>query len=230
MKHNLAKIEAKDINEIVYEELKKAIIGGSLSSGSSLVERELASTLGVSRTPVHEALNRLETERLVQRLPNKRVVVARVSRTDLVQLYTIRSGLEELAVSWAMPNLNKEIISKLRLNLKRMAQYREAEDGIRVAELNYEFHNIIVEASQSMYLSMFMKNIQDAARLFRGHAVYLPGRVASIVADHTALVQAMEDRDQAKALLTIRSHVQGALDALLVLIDTNHESNNSVNE
>ena len=221
----LPKLQLKDANQMVYDELKKAIISGLLTSGSPLVERELAAHLGVSRTPVHEAINRLEAEHLVQRLPNKRTVVARISEQDLVQLYTIRTQLEELAISWAMPHLDDEVLEKLRDNLRRMAHYGNAGDAERIAGLNTAFHNIIVETSRSWYLSAFMENIQDAVRLFRGHAVYLPGRVEHILDEHTRLVQALEARDEEAALKHIRAHVWSALEALLAQYRTEKPEN-----
>lgn len=211
----LARVKTQGTSQLVYEELKKAIISGTLSPGSALVERDLAEQMGVSRTPVHEAINRLEAEHLVLRLPNKRVVVAEISLEDLVQLYTIRSNLEVLAVKWAMPRMTPVLLDTMRKNITRMGQYGKADDPERMAQLNFAFHRCILDAGQSWYLAMFMDKIHDAVRLFRVHSVYLPGRVEAIIRDHENILKAFEERDEEAAIRHITAHVEGALKALI---------------
>lgn len=219
----LPKVKTQGTNQLIYEELKKAIINGTLSPGSSLVERDLAELMGVSRTPVHEAVNRLEAEHLVLRLPNKRVVVAEISLEDLVQLYTIRSNLEVLAVKWAMPRMTPAILEAMRKNIDRMAQYGYTDDAERMAQLNSGFHRCILDAGQSWYLTMFMEKIQDSVRLFRAQAIYLPGRVSAIIRDHENILHAFTQRDEETAIRHITAHVEGALQALVDQYHPNSE-------
>lgn len=211
----LPKVHPRNTNQIAYEELKKAIISGVLQPGVALVERDLAEQMGISRTPVHEAINRLESEHLAMRLPNKRVVVAEISLEDLIHLYTIRTDLEVLAVRWSMPRTTSATIDKLKKNLARMVQYGKAEDLERVLETNVQFHRIIMETASSWYLSMFLEKIHDSVRLFRGQSVYLPGRVEAIIRDHENIIRAFQDRDETVAINYITAHLQGALDGLI---------------
>jgi DNA-binding GntR family transcriptional regulator len=211
----LPKIELRSASRIVYEELKKAIITRSLQAGAPLVERDLAELMGVSRTPVHEAINRLESEQLVLRLPNKRAAVAEISLNDLMQLYTIRTALEVLAVRWGMPHMTPEVIAKLKKNLSRMKQYGEADDLERVAQMNAEFHRIIMETAQSRHLTMFLEKIHDSVRLFRIQSVHTPNRVGTIIRDHGEIIRTFENRDVEGAIQHISEHLQSALEALL---------------
>ena len=217
----LSQVKAQGTNQLVYEELKKAIISGALSPGASLVERDLAEQMGVSRTPVHAAINKLESEHLVFRLPNKRVVVAEISLEDLVQLYTIRGNLEALAAKWAMPHMTRATFNAMRNNISRMSQYGRAGDQERVAQLNVAFHRCILDAGSSWYLSMFMDKIYDAVRLFRVHSAYLPGRVEAVIMDHENILQAFENRDEEAAIHHLTSHVKGALHTLIDLYRPN---------
>lgn len=211
----LSRIHTQGTNQLVYDELKKAIIKGALSPGTPLVERDLAERLGVSRTPVHEAINRLEAEHLVIRLPNKRVIVAEVSLEDLRHLYTIRANLEVLAAKWAMPHMTPAILDTMRQNIDRMAQYNETGDTERMAQLNSAFHHCILDAGKSWYLTMFMDKIHDAVRLFRVQSIYHPGRVEIIIRDHKDILRAFEERDEEAAVRHITAHVMGALQVLV---------------
>ena len=211
----LAKIRTQGTSQIAYEELKKAIISGKLTSGVPLVERDLAAQLGVSRTPVHEAINRLEAEHLVHRLPNKRVVVAEISATDLQQLYTIRASLEVLAAKWAIPRITPGVITAMENNLDRMEHYGKTFDHERISQLNVAFHRIILDTSKSWYLSMYMDKIHDATRLFRAQSTYLPGRIEAIIKDHREIVQAFESKDEESAIRCITKHVEDAWHALV---------------
>ena len=211
----LPKILSQSTNQLVYDSLKKAIISGQLAPGSPLVERNLTEQLGVSRTPVNQAINRLEAENLVFRLPNKRVIVAQISLKDLHHLYTLRACLEVQAVKWAIPRITPAVIELMESNIERMAHYGKAQDHERITQINVAFHRIIHEAGDSLYLSMFMDKIQDATRLFRGQSIYYPGRIEAIIKDHQDITRAIERKDEDAAVRHIMDHVNGALHALV---------------
>lgn len=210
----------KSLSERAFEELRSAILEGKIPPGTRLVERTLAESMGISRTPVHDALNSLVAKRLVKKLPNKGFVVARLEKKDIVQLYTLRLHLETLAVQWALPNLTAGILEKLRNNVKRMEACAHHTDMECIIEANVEFHRIILSAADSSILTGFIEQVQSSARLFRIRSVNTPNRIPRVIEEHRNLIAALENRDEAVAAECIRIHLGNALNSILTTLDS----------
>jgi len=210
----------KSLSERAFEELRSAILEGKIPPGTRLVERTLAESMGISRTPVHDALNSLVAKRLVKKLPNKGFVVARLEKKDIVQLYTLRLHLESLAVQWALPNLTAGILEKLRSNVKRMEACAHQTDMECIIEANVEFHRIILSAADSSILTGFIEQVQSNARLFRIRSMNTPNRIPRVIEEHRNLIDALEKRDEAAAGECIRIHLGNALNSILATLDS----------
>ena len=216
--------ERKSLSATVLEKLRAAILEGKIPPDTRLVERSLSEEMGISRTPVHEALNRLVNEKLVKKLPNNGFVVARIEKKDIVQLYTIRLHLETLAVQWALPGLTPQIIDRLKKNVARMERYVLKSDMERATEANAQFHQIILSAAQSHVLVDFVELLQRNVRLFRMHSVSLPGRSAQVVAEHKEIIETLERRDEEQAVASMKAHLNNALNLVLSSPDFREES------
>lgn len=216
--------DRKILSETVMEKLRAVILGGEISPGTRLVARVLAEKMGVSRTPVHEALNGLVAEKLVKRTLNNGFVVASIEKKDIVQLYTIRLHLETLAIQWVLPNLAPKVIDRLKKNVARLEKYVLKADVKGIIETNVQFHQILVSAAQSNILADFVELLQRNARLFRIHSVSLSGRPAQVVAEHKAIVEALEKRDETEAVACMKSHLNNALNSLLFSLSVCEES------
>lgn len=210
----------KSLSERAFEELRSAILEGKIPPGTRLVERTLAESMGISRTPVHDALNSLVAKRLVKKLPNRGFVVARLEKKDIVQLYTLRLHLETLAVQWALPNLTAGILEKLRKNVKRMEACASRTDMECIIEANVEFHRIILSAADSSILTGFIEQVQSSARLFRIRSVNTPNRIPRVIEEHRNLIAALEKGDEAVAAECIRIHLGNALNSILTTLDS----------
>ena len=149
----------------IYHRLKNAILDGVYKPGESLIEMKLAKELGVSRTPIREAIRQLELEGLVSSIPNKGVVVEGVTMQDVEDIYDIRKMIEGLAARWAAEKITDEQLKELKDILDLMEFFTDKENVEKFSELDSKFHEIIFKASNSRpesVLSNFHHFIQRA--------------------------------------------------------------------
>jgi len=210
----------KTLSERAFEELRSAILEGKIPPGTRLIERTLAEDMGISRTPVHDALTGLVKERLVKKLPNKGFIVSRIEKKEIIQLYSLRLHLEILALQWALPNLTSHMLRKLKNNVSRMEQCALKQDIECIVRVNVEFHQMILAAADSQTLTSFIEQVQANARLFRIRSVSSPDRVQMVIEEHRKLISALEKRDEACAVDCIKSHLGNALNAILATFDS----------
>jgi DNA-binding GntR family transcriptional regulator len=210
----------KKLRQLATEELRTAILEGKIAPGTRLVERILAEEMGISRTPVHDALNRLVTENLVKKLPNNGFAVAQVERKDIIELYTIRLRLEPLAVEWAMPNISPFIIKKLKKNIERTEKCLSKSDVACIKEMNIQFHQILLSAAQSHVLASFIEQAQINSRLFRIRSLSAPDRTAQVIVEHKTIVEALEKADVTTAVESMTKHLTNALNWRLLLLES----------
>ncbi|GHS98474.1 GntR family transcriptional regulator [Synergistales bacterium] len=222
----VAKLPAKkSLSVQALEELRLDILEGKIPPGTCLVERTLAESMGISRTPVHDALNVLVVEKLVRKLPNNGFVVAQIEKTDIIQLYTIRLQLEPLAVEWALPNISPTVIGRLKKNTDRMEKCLLESDMTCIRKANVQFHQIILAAAQSHVLTSFIEQIQSNSRLFQIRSLSVPGRTAEVIKEHRTIIAALEKPDVSAAVASMKVHLTNALNWRLLSLDSNLDSN-----
>jgi DNA-binding GntR family transcriptional regulator len=197
--------ERSSIGERIYESLRQWIVEGTLEPGETLKDSELADRLGVSRTPVREALCRLRDEGLVHISASKWTKVAEVSPEDIDRLVAIVSCLEVLALEQAFPGLDQAQLARMRQvnqSLRQALLTGRFEDA---AEANRVFHGIIVEGSRNPELVDIIKRVKSKTRrlgtyYFRSHNI-VP---SSAIEEHEALIAAIADGDleEGKRLLS----------------------------
>ncbi|PYI56206.1 GntR family transcriptional regulator [Paenibacillus flagellatus] len=200
-----ARLSAK---ERALSQIQRWITDGTLQPGEKLVDAELAEALGVSRTPVREALQLLEIQGLVEMHPGKDTRVTTIRKDDILQLYPTLAALHALAAESAAPLIVPAQLEQLReLN----AQFREAiENGqpYQAMEADEHFHNLIVEASDNPYVAAFSSSLQIHIRRFK--YVFLKQPVtanhASVV-EHAAIVDALEKRDAEAAAAMMKQNL-----------------------
>jgi DNA-binding GntR family transcriptional regulator len=225
----ISKLPAKkNLSETALAELRSAILEGKISPGTRLIERTLADGLGISRTPVHEALKVLLAEKLVSKLPNNGFMVAQIEKKDIVQLYEIRLQLEPLAVQWALPHISPSIVKRLKKNVACMEKCLAESDMKRIRKANVQFHQIILAAARSHVLTSFIEQVQANARLFQIRSLSVPGRTAQVIKEHAAIIEALEKSDEAAAVASMKEHLSNALNWRLLslesMLDPDNES------
>ena len=137
------------LRDVVFNTLRKAILRGELKPGERLMEIALANRLGVSRTPVREAIRMLEQEGLVIMIPRKGAQVAQITMKDLNDVLEVRLGLEELAMQFACKRITQEEIGEMKQALEEIERLQEAEDVTALAEADVAFHDIIYKATDN---------------------------------------------------------------------------------
>jgi len=190
----------------VYQTLRAAIVGGGLHAGDSLIEWHVARQFGTSRTPVREALLRLEAEGLAFRVPRRGLVVRQVSEHEILEVYAVRIELEALAAREAANEAMPSDIAHLRWVNQRLAEALGAGDDASVPVLTNEFHQALASAAHNSMLRRFIVQAQDWTRRV-GTTVSLPGRRSAAVREHARLIDAIAARDAELAEQLAREHM-----------------------
>lgn len=203
-----------DINEflplrdVVYRTLRKAILRGEFKPGERLMEIMLANKLGVSRTPVREAMRQLENEGLVIMIPRKGGQVAQITSQELHDVLEVRCSLEMLAAEKACERITPEEVVKLREAAQGFENSIDAEDITAVAEADVAFHDVIYNATGNRRLIQLLNNMREQMYRFRvEHLKNKEGR-QHLAEEHRLILEAVANHDAAKARELIEAHVE----------------------
>ncbi|MGC5615487.1 GntR family transcriptional regulator [Georgenia sp. Z1491] len=196
--------------EAVTDAMREAILDGVLAPSTWLREDELAQSLGVSRTPVREALRRLSDEGLTVKTAHQGTVVAPMTLEDLLALYVVRENLEGLAARLAAVRGNDVLAATLREINDRIRTAHEAGDVPEVRKVNLEFHRVLRDASSNPYLGRFLQQVEHAVRRLNATTLEAPGRVEEVLAEHEGIITAVAAQDAAAAESAAKAHMRRA--------------------
>lgn len=196
------------LRDVVFQTLRQAILKGELEPGERLMEIHLAQKLGVSRTPVREAIRKLELEGLVIMIPRKGAVVADITLSDLEDVLEVRLALEELAVRQACRNYTAEQMKRLKKASGEFRRILYGTDVIAYAEADEEFHAVIYEMTGNRKLVQLLSNLRE--QMYRYRMEYLKDRLShgQLVQEHEEIVRALEARDESRAVEVMVLHVE----------------------
>lgn len=200
----------KPLREVVFQTLREAIITGSLKPGQRLMEVQMAESMGVSRTPVREAIRKLELEGLVMMIPRKGAYVTDVSIRDITDVLEIRAELEGLASSLAAERITQDELEHLELVLYQFNKAIECGDVEKLIEKDVEFHNIIYNASRNQRLVAIVNSLREQVQRFRVMYFNEVQKSPKIVAEHQEILDAIAERNVDKAQSVARKHIQNA--------------------
>ncbi|ADZ70962.1 GntR family transcriptional regulator [Polymorphum gilvum] len=204
----------------VYEALLARMRSGELVPGTRMREDDLARELAVSRTPVREALARLQARGLVESTGGGWTVVE-LSRPQIMELYALRAVLEGAAARFAAENASPGEIAGLKHIaglFSAVMTGNAADDPAGLATLNASFHEAIYEAAHNRYLQRMLADLNDSLALLPDTTFSVAGRSSAAVGEHGAVVAAIEARDADGAEAAARGHIQKALEARLILL------------
>lgn len=198
----------------VFQSIRENILNGVYCENEELRENTIAKELGVSRTPVREALRQLELEGLVKIVPNKGACVTGITQKDVKDIYMIRSLLEGLCARWATEHITEakideleEIILLSEFHLKK----RKEEQPQQVTELDGKFHEILYTASNSRILKHVLSDFHKYVRMARKASVTDPERAEKSIEEHKNILQAIKDRDADKAERLANEHMMNVM-------------------
>jgi len=194
----------------VFAIIEEAVLSGKYKKGESLTESRLAAELGVSRTPIREALTQLENEGLVELVPNKGAVVTGISQKDIQDIYTIRIMIEGLAARWAAENIGEADLRDIEEAIDLEGFYTAKGDIARLMGLDSNFHQVIYRAAKSMPLQHMLHTFHHYIQHARSQSIAAPGRAERALAEHKAILAAIRERDGDKAESLMADHIRNA--------------------
>ena len=197
--------------DAVYRALRHGIVHGDLAPGERLRSDALATELNVSRTPVREALRKLEAEGLVAHA-GSRLVVRAFTEQDLTELFYVREALEGMAARLAAENATPAEIDAIRELLEDMDAVRQRKDVGVFRRLTAEFHQLVCRASHNDRLLQLSQSLLDHVRQFQTSTLYREGRLAEALNEHRKLLTAIEARDGESAERLAREHRRRTLE------------------
>ncbi|MDR1603315.1 MAG: GntR family transcriptional regulator [Gracilibacteraceae bacterium] len=196
----------------VFKAIENAILDGdgAFAPGKNLTEAMLSTELGVSRTPVREALRQLEQEGLVRVETHRGAVVVGISEKDICDIYAIRVQIEALAARWAAQNVTEDELAVMQENIAMQEFYFSRSDCYQLRDLDSNFHTLIYAASRSRPLNFMLGSLHHYTSKARRLALVDFHRAQCALAEHREIYEALAGRDGEKAALSVVRHIEQA--------------------
>lgn len=190
--------------------LRERILRGEYGIGERIKENQVAEELSVSRTPIREALRRLEDQGLVKTVPHRGSFALGFTREDIADIYTVRASVEAIAVGWAAERITDGELRTLQDIFERMEFYTVKQDSRKVSELNQEFHKGIYNATGSRFLAQVLRSYQEYVEQTRKATVYCKENLEAILNEHAAILTALRAHDRGLAVRQIAQHLENS--------------------
>lgn len=200
----------------VYEHIREDILSGRYQQNTELKETAIGAELGVSRTPVREALRQLELEGLVNIIPNRGAFVNMITAKDVQDIYVIRSMLEGLCARWATEHITREQLEDLEETLCLAEYHTQKGNYEKLYELDSLFHEQLYEASNSRILNHVLSDFHDYVKRVRKVTLAFQGRSVKSTEEHRAIFEAVRSRDADQAEELAKLHVKHAIECIRV--------------
>ena len=201
-----------------YDAIRDRILSGTIRSGDRLRETALGAELGLSRTPIREAIRRLEQDGLLEHVPHRGVVVRTLDAQQITELYLIRAVLEGTAARLAAQHASEAEIGALRELLATQPSQADDEGAAEASRRNAVFHRAIRDAAHNRFLLTAMDGVEGSLALLGPTTLGLPGRAATAAGEHAAILEAIAARDAAAAEEAAAHHIEQAHRARLRLL------------
>ena len=195
------------LEKLAYDAIKEAILTFRFKPGESLVENDLARQLSISKTPVRDALSRLEKEDFIIKIPYKGYYVAEVSHQSVIDIFEIRAVLEGLALRLAALRCTSADIETARALINEHGAAAESCNIKLASELNRRFHNLLIERSGNERLMHMLENLEDHLARYRMLSNFQSGRLKKSVSEHIQILEAIIDRNADAAEKAAREHM-----------------------
>ena len=207
------------LREVVCESLRDAIRKGILKPGERIMEIKLAEELGVSRTPVREAIRKLELEGYVVMMPRRGTYGADMSIRDINEIFEIRTALESLSNGLAAEHITEDELEHLQRLLVIIGGYIKEGDMDKIVETDIEFHDLLYHAARNNRLVGIISNLRDQLTRFRTLSMSYPGRLEATLDEHRAIVEAIANGDGRSARKAAEHHMENSEKTLLKAMD-----------
>lgn len=215
------KIPLKTLHQEVADRIYQMIRKGELEMGQKIIENELCSVLGISRTPLREAIRALSSEGLVELKPNRGAFVVQPSVDEIRDMFEAMSILEGICTNMAVGKMTEEDFKKLEGLHQQLEQHYEARDQEEYINVNNTFHTYIQEMLQNKTINNVLNGLRRKIFLFRFRQLYLKNRFDESIKEHRAIIKTFKDRDAEAAERLMRTHLINQCEAIVSIYKEN---------
>jgi len=210
------------LRDVVFNTLREAILKGDLKPGERLMEVKLANKLGVSRTPIREAIRKLELEGLVKMIPRRGAEVAEITEKSLLDVMEVRDSLEELSVILACDRMSGEEMDELKEAAHEFELVSGTNDVKKIAQADVHFHDIIYDSTDNSKLVQLLNNLRE--QMYRYRVEYLKNQEVypKLIEEHHQIISYLEKRDKEGAKHIMSAHIRNQVEAVRGVIRKNH--------
>lgn len=202
------------LRDVVFNTLREAILRGDLAPGERLMEVQLADKLGVSRTPIREAIRILEQEGLAITIPRKGAIVAGMTSKDMQDVLEIREALEQLSVQVACDKITEAGLAELKQTMVEFEEALTTGDIKKIAQADVAFHDVIYVATDNPKLISMLNNLREQMYRYRIEYLKDASHYPEVLADHEAIYNYLKGSDKENVTAMIKKHISGQVEAV----------------
>ena len=203
------------LRDVVFNTLRQAILIGELKPGERLMEIHLADRLGVSRTPIREAIHKLEREGLVTIVPRRGAEVAQITEKSMNDVLEVRRALDALCVELACDRITEEGLEDLRAACDNFEQCVKTKDSKKIAQADVALHDIIVQATGNQRLIQLVNNLSEQMYRYRFEYIKDSRQHETLVEEHRIIYQSIVQKDKETAAEAARTHIDNQKKAII---------------
>lgn len=206
------------LRDVVFKTLRTAILKGELKPGERLMELQLAAKLGMSRTPIREAIRMLEQEGLAVTIPRKGAEVAQITEKDMEDVLQIRRSLEDLAIRLSCDKISTMELQELRIAMEDFEEKTKSDQVVEIARADVKFHEILYKSSDNSKLLLLLNNLRE--QMYRYRVEYLKDRsmYPCLIEEHRKMYDALKAKDKEKAAHYVEKHLCNQAEAMKKII------------
>ena len=206
------------LRDVVFNTLREAILKGELKPGERLMELQLAAKLGVSRTPIREAIRMLEQEGLAVTIPRKGAEVAKMTEKDMEDVLQIREALDELAAKIACEQISEEQLEELVATMHEFEESTKTDNVKKIAEADVQFHDIIYQSTGNPKLVNMLNNLREQMYRYRVEYLKDENNYPTLMKEHKDIVEGLVRKNKMQVTATMHQHVKNQAVAVKAMI------------
>ncbi len=215
----MSRIPIRSLSETVAQRIRDMIRNGVLKKGDRIVEKQLCDALGVSRTPLREALRILKSEGLIDLVPNKGAHVAQPSMQDIRELFEVMSILEGACARTAAQKMSEADFVRLDKLHRKLEKHYQQKDHEKYLEVNHKYHSLIQEMAGNKLFNEILGGLRQKILLYRQRQLFQPDRFEASMEEHRLLLEALRNRDADAAESLMKTHLMNQCEALRTLYE-----------
>lgn len=211
------------LRDVVFNTLRQAILTGELKPGERLMEIHLANRLGVSRTPIREAIRKLELEGLVTMIPRRGAEVAQITEKSMSDVLEVRRAMDALCVELACERITEEELAQLKEACGYFEQVVRTKDVKQIAQADVELHDIILQATGNQRLIQLVNNLSEQMYRYRFEYIKDFSQHERLVEEHRIIYESLVGRDKERACEAAKVHIDNQKKAIIQQIRLDRE-------